>query len=80
LGRRQIRGLCVELEHASLEFQRVEIRRSVEVVDDRRRRDGCRVGPQVSPKYAIQGDITKAKTAYQDFITLWKAADPDIQS
>ncbi|MGD1081791.1 MAG: protein kinase [Candidatus Sulfotelmatobacter sp.] len=28
--------------------------------------------------YAIQGDSAKAKTAYQDFLTLWKDADPDI--
>src|SRR5215469_9622858 len=28
--------------------------------------------------YAMQGDITKAKTAYHDFLTLWKDADPDI--
>ena len=26
----------------------------------------------------LQGDIAKAKTAYQDFLTLWKDADPDI--
>src|SRR3984957_19053752 len=28
--------------------------------------------------YAVQGDTTKAKAAYQDFLTLWKDADPDI--
>jgi len=28
--------------------------------------------------YAIQGDATKARTAYQDFFALWKDADPDI--
>ena len=27
---------------------------------------------------ALQGDTAKAKTAYQDFFTLWKDADPDI--
>ncbi len=28
--------------------------------------------------YALQGDTAKARTAYQDFLTLWKDADPDI--
>jgi hypothetical protein len=28
--------------------------------------------------YALQGDTLKARTAYQDFLTLWKDADPDI--
>ena len=28
--------------------------------------------------YALSGDTTKSKTAYQDFFALWKDADPDI--
>jgi eukaryotic-like serine/threonine-protein kinase len=28
--------------------------------------------------YALQGDTAKGKTAYQDFLTLWKDADPDV--
>jgi predicted Zn-dependent protease len=28
--------------------------------------------------YALQGDTTKARAAYQDFLTLWKDADPDV--
>jgi eukaryotic-like serine/threonine-protein kinase len=28
--------------------------------------------------YVLQGDAVKAKAAYQDFLTLWKDADPDI--
>jgi predicted Zn-dependent protease len=27
---------------------------------------------------ALQGDTAKARVAYQDFLTLWKDADPDI--
>jgi DNA-binding winged helix-turn-helix (wHTH) protein/tetratricopeptide (TPR) repeat protein len=28
--------------------------------------------------YALQGDTVKARAAYQDFLTLWKEADPDV--
>jgi ATP/maltotriose-dependent transcriptional regulator MalT len=28
--------------------------------------------------YALTGDTAKAKAAYQDFLSLWKDADPDI--
>jgi len=28
--------------------------------------------------YALSGDSAKAKASYQDFLTLWKEADPDI--
>ena len=28
--------------------------------------------------YVLEGDTTKAKAAYQDFLTLWKDADTDI--
>jgi tetratricopeptide (TPR) repeat protein/predicted Ser/Thr protein kinase len=33
---------------------------------------------QLGRAYALSGDKTKAKTAYRDFLTLWKDADPDI--
>ena len=40
------------------------------------------IGPlahlQIGRAYAMQSDIAKTKAAYQDFLTLWKDADPDI--
>ncbi len=33
---------------------------------------------EIGRAYALQGDTAKAKAAYQDFLTLWKDADPDI--
>jgi len=33
---------------------------------------------QLGRAYAMQGDTARAKAAYQDFLTLWKDADPDI--
>jgi serine/threonine protein kinase/tetratricopeptide (TPR) repeat protein len=33
---------------------------------------------QLGRAYVISGDTTKAKAAYQDFLTLWKDADPGI--
>ena len=28
--------------------------------------------------YALQGDTVKARAAYQEFLTIWKDADPDL--
>ncbi len=33
---------------------------------------------QIGRAYTMQGETTKAKAAYKDFLTLWKDADPDI--
>ena len=33
---------------------------------------------QIGRAYAMQGDTAKAKAAYQDFLALWKDADPNI--
>jgi Tfp pilus assembly protein PilF len=32
----------------------------------------------VARAFAMQGDAAKARAAYQDFLTLWEDADPDI--
>ena len=33
---------------------------------------------QIGRAYVLSGDTAKAKAAYQDFLALWKDADPDI--
>ncbi|HYL63613.1 MAG TPA: protein kinase [Candidatus Methylomirabilis sp.] len=33
---------------------------------------------EIARAYAMQGDTARAKAEYQDFLTLWKDADPDI--
>jgi tetratricopeptide (TPR) repeat protein/predicted Ser/Thr protein kinase len=39
---------------------------------------GSLVHLQLGRAYAMSGDAAKARAAYQDFLTLWKDADPDI--
>ena len=41
---------------------------------------GRRNGPgrELARAYTQQGDAAKARTAYQDFLALWKDADPDL--
>jgi Flp pilus assembly protein TadD len=33
---------------------------------------------QLGRAYALQGNTVEARTAYNDFLTLWKDADPDV--
>ena len=33
---------------------------------------------QIGRAYALAGDTAKAKGAYQDFLDIWKDADPDV--
>ncbi len=33
---------------------------------------------QLARAFVLMGDKAKAKTAYQDFLTLWKGADPGV--
>jgi cytochrome c-type biogenesis protein CcmH/NrfG len=35
---------------------------------------------QLARAYTMQGDSTKAKAAYQEFLAIWKDADPDVPS
>jgi eukaryotic-like serine/threonine-protein kinase len=33
---------------------------------------------ELARAFAVSGDADRAKTAYQDFLTIWKDADPDV--
>ncbi len=39
---------------------------------------GARAHLELGRAYALSGDKIRAKSAYEDFLTLWKDADPDI--
>jgi DNA-binding winged helix-turn-helix (wHTH) protein/tetratricopeptide (TPR) repeat protein len=59
---------------ASAEFQKILDHRGVVANEP----IGALAHLQIGRAYAMQGDTTKARAAYQDFLTLWKDADPDI--
>jgi len=73
-----VRGLAYLAAHqgreAAAEFQKILDHREIVVCDP----IGALVHLQLGRAYTLSGDKTKAKTAYQDFLTLWKDADPDI--
>ncbi len=39
---------------------------------------GPLAGLGLARAYALEGDTARSRIAYQDFLTLWKDADPDI--
>ena len=59
---------------AAAEFQRILDHRGIVVSDP----IGALARLELGRAFALSGDKTKARTAYQDFLTLWKDADPDI--
>ncbi len=59
---------------AAAEFQKILDHRGVVANEP----IGALAHLQIGRAYAMQGDTAKAKAAYQDFLTLWKDADPDI--
>ena len=59
---------------AAAEFQKILDHRGIVVSDP----IGALAHLQLGRAFALSGDKTKAKAAYQDFLTLWKDADPDI--
>ncbi len=58
---------------AAAEFQKILDHRRIVISDP----IGALAHLQIRRVYAMQGD-TAAKAAYQDLLTLWKDADPDI--
>jgi len=59
---------------AAAEFQKLLDHRSLVVMEP----IGALAHLGLARAYALQGDSAKAHAAYQDFLTLWKDADPDI--
>ena len=59
---------------AAAEFQKILDHRGIVVSDP----IGALAHLQLGRAFALSGDKAKAKTAYRDFLTLWKDADPDI--
>jgi eukaryotic-like serine/threonine-protein kinase len=59
---------------AAAEFQKILDHRGIVLNEP----IGALAHLQIGRAYAMQRDIVKARAAYQDFLTLWKDADPDI--
>src|ERR1022692_3154882 len=59
---------------AAAEFQKILNHRGIVVSDP----IGALAHLQLGRAFALSGDKTKARTAYQDFLALWKDANPDI--
>ena len=58
---------------AAAEFQKILDHRGIVVSDP----IGALARLQLGRAFVLLGDKAKAKTAYQNFLTLWKNADPD---
>ena len=59
---------------AAIEFQKILDHRGLVLNES----IGALARLQLGRAYAMSGDTAKARAAYQDFLTLWKDADPDI--
>jgi hypothetical protein len=59
---------------AAAEFQKILDHRGIVLSDP----IGALAHLGLGRAYAMAGDTAKAKASYQDFLTLWKDADPDI--
>jgi tetratricopeptide (TPR) repeat protein len=61
-------------KEAAAEFQKILRHRGIVLADP----IGALAYLQLGRAYVVAGDMTKAKGAYRDFLTIWKEADPDI--
>ena len=61
-------------QEAAAEFQKVLNHRGIVLADP----IGTLAHLQLSRANVVSGDLTKAKSAYQDFLTICKDADPDV--
>jgi tetratricopeptide (TPR) repeat protein len=59
---------------AAIEFQKIIDHRGIVINEP----IGVLAHLGLARGYALQGDTAKARAAYQDFLSLWKDADPDI--
>jgi DNA-binding winged helix-turn-helix (wHTH) protein/tetratricopeptide (TPR) repeat protein len=59
---------------AAAEFQKILDHRGIVLNEP----IGALARLQLGRAYSLQGDTAKARAAYQDFLVLWKDADPDI--
>src|SRR6266446_245460 len=59
---------------AAAEFQKILDHRGIVLNEP----IGALARLQLGRAYAMEGDTAKARAGYQDFLTLWKDADPDI--
>ena len=59
---------------AAAEFQKILDHRGIVISDP----IGALAHLQLGRAYALSGDHTKARSSYQDFLSLWKDADPEF--
>ena len=73
-----VRGEALLAAHqyaeAAAEFQKILDHRGIVGADP----IGALAHLQLGRAFALSGDLAKSKTAYQDFLALWKNAAPDI--
>ena len=61
-------------QEAAAEFQKILDHRGIVLADP----VGALAHLQLGRAYVVSGDRIKARSAYQDFLAIWKDADPDI--